>query len=367
MTATEARGVVHVLGELRASGAEVLVLGEARRLPHRPVRVIATGPTVGEAASTFVEQGIDVVHIPFAPDPRWLLAIRAAVPGRSVVHVHPEQASFWVGLTLRLGRLRVVRSIHSVFLFDGWLRIKRTVQRQVLSGLGVSHVAVSDEVARNERTRFGLRTTTLRNGPEERFIASGATREQRPEVRCIATVGNCEHRKNHRAVIEALAELRQDGVELRYLHAGSARSDDDDEPALAERLDVADLVDRRGVTDPLAVLTEADVFVMPSLREGIPLAALEAIAAGVPTVVADVPGLRGLAGVPGLWWSGTDPSAVAGTLRELRATAAPERHARAAAARRALVSSFSLERRSQALEQLYSRGERTRSGDASCT
>jgi glycosyltransferase involved in cell wall biosynthesis len=47
-----------------------------------------------------------------------------------------------------------------------------------------------------------------------------------------------------------------------------------------------------GVTSLKPVLDSADVFVMPSLYEGFGVAAVEALVAGLPVVLSDVPGLR---------------------------------------------------------------------------
>jgi glycosyltransferase involved in cell wall biosynthesis len=46
------------------------------------------------------------------------------------------------------------------------------------------------------------------------------------------------------------------------------------------------------VLDVVPVLHASDVYVMPSLYEGCPIAAIEAMGAGLPVIFSDVPGLR---------------------------------------------------------------------------
>jgi glycosyltransferase involved in cell wall biosynthesis len=72
------------------------------------------------------------------------------------------------------------------------------------------------------------------------------------------------------------------------------------------------------VGDPSVVLAAADLFVSTSLWEGLPMAVLEAAAAGLPLVLTDVPGNRDIAGVtsavlvpPG------NPQAIAEAIRQL--------------------------------------------------
>jgi glycosyltransferase involved in cell wall biosynthesis len=108
--------------------------------------------------------------------------------------------------------------------------------------------------------------------------------------------------KNHLSLIEALSLLRDRHENIVYLHAG----DETLEVGTSER----DLVMKLGMSDmvhflgPVArveeVLNATDLFVMPSLREGLGIAAIEALAAGVPTLLADSPGLRDLAAAVGL-------------------------------------------------------------------
>jgi len=72
--------------------------------------------------------------------------------------------------------------------------------------------------------------------------------------------------------------------------------------------------------DPGLALGAADVFLFPSLTEGMPNAVLEAMWAGLPVVAADLPALRELAGEESGLRLVTEaaPEAFAAVLRELR-------------------------------------------------
>src|ERR1700719_3787798 len=108
----------------------------------------------------------------------------------------------------------------------------------------------------------------------------------------IVAVGALEPRKGHRYLIEAIAALAQSGVALKCLIAGdgSIRSDLDRE---ITELGCSARVTMLGrLDDPRDLLWASDIFAMPSLKEGLGVAALEAMACGLPAIASAVGGLR---------------------------------------------------------------------------
>ena len=90
-------------------------------------------------------------------------------------------------------------------------------------------------------------------------------------------------------------------------------------------------------SDVSAVLAAADVFVLPSLSEGLPLALLEAMLAGLPIVASDV-GEVGVAlaqGEAGLLVEPGNPAALAAAIDHLLHDLDHARHLGESAARRA--------------------------------
>jgi glycosyltransferase involved in cell wall biosynthesis len=110
----------------------------------------------------------------------------------------------------------------------------------------------------------------------------------------IVSVGNCSDVKNHPEILRAVSLLPATVAPL-YLHVGKELADQP-ERALAAELNLAERVRFLGSQgDPRQFLWAADVYVMPSLREGLGISALEAIAAGVPAVLANIDGLADIA------------------------------------------------------------------------
>src|SRR5664280_325926 len=299
--------VLHVLNELRPSGAETMLSVAAPHWARAGVvtTVLSTGAEEGVFAEVFRKQGVRVIHLPFRRHPRYFLKLfhllREERP--DVVHLHPERASVWMAATARLARVPgVVRTVHHIFEFDGLLRFKRTIGRFLLSKLlGVLMVTNSPTNLNNEVRRFKYRPQLIPNWYDEgAFVPpslefrdeSRRTFRIAPESVAIATLGGCAIYKNHDLLIQALANVPDS--RFTYLHIGLEDSGHS-ERRLAERLGVGQQVYFLGpVDDAVTALAAADVFMMPSSAEGFGIAAVEAIATGIPAVLADVPCLSDL-------------------------------------------------------------------------
>jgi glycosyltransferase involved in cell wall biosynthesis/protein-tyrosine-phosphatase len=170
----------------------------------------------------------------------------------------------------------------------------------------------------------------------------------------IGTAGRLCPVKGQDTLLRAARLILDQEPRARFVIAGDGPLDGDLK-ALAARLGVDHacmfLGARRDVTDVIAAM---DVFVLPSLNEGLPMAVLEAMALAKPVVVSNVGGLpevmrhreSGLLVPPG------DHAALAGACLE----AARDREWAArlgAQARRTVESEFSHEHNGRALVDLY--------------
>jgi glycosyltransferase involved in cell wall biosynthesis len=297
--------VVHVLAELRPSGAETMLLAAVPYWREAGIEtyVVSTGSTVGDFSQNFTAASVITDHQPFAKTPGFFFGLyrffKRTKP--DVVHIHTERASVWIAITASLARVpRLVRTVHHVFEFDGWLRWKRLLGRRFMRRiLGVRLVTNSPSNVANEIARFGYTPAYVPNWYDDQsfHLASPADRTKARALFGLAvndfavvTIASCASYKNHDLIIRALSRLDSDRVV--YLHAGSEQ-EGEPERELATALGVGVRVRFLGVVEsPSSVLAAADLFLMPSEVEGFGIAALEALAVGTPSVLADVPGLR---------------------------------------------------------------------------
>lgn len=331
--------VLHVLNELKPSGAETMLRCAAPHWHEHGIEceLLATGASEGEYADVLRDSGYPVHHLPRKRGFSYFAAYRAFLRrgGYQVVHQHAESASYWMGLAAFSAGAGLVRTVHNNFAFDGNLRWRRALQRRHLQRLGVTHVAIAPGVQRNELERFGVHSHLILNWVDVvRFTpVSPAERAQararwafRDDDLVLVTLGNCSRVKNHGVLIDALARTA-DLAHLKYLHVG-LEDDARSERAQAERLGVADRIRFCGwMPEAREALAAADLYVMPSLYEGFSIAALEALGVGLPALLARVNGLRDLGLLfPGLIFAEPECDALASTLRGFAALDPAHRH-----------------------------------------
>jgi len=292
-----------------------------------------------------------------------------------VVQTHLLRSLDFLALSLKAGRdLKVYWTFHNAN-FDlrrdhlrrhGWLLGAKRQAHHALYALGSGRanglIAVSPEVKESiPVTMAGVpadKIVVIPNGVDTRRYRQSARRETtRAQLglsageRVVAVVATFKTQKGHRYLIEAARTLANEFPNARYLLIGDGelRSDIERQIAAAGLEAPFRLLGTR--SDVPELLAAADLFVLPSLWEGLPMALIEAMAAGLPVVATDVSGTRGvmLDGETGLLAPPGDAAALARAIAALLAE--PERAARmGAAGRRRVERHFSA--RKQAADHL---------------
>ena len=135
----------------------------------------------------------------------------------------------------------------------------------------------------------------------------------------VGSLGRLHPQKGFSDLLTAFAQVRQRIPSVRLFVAGDGELRDDLE-AQARSLGMAAVVTFAGVrADVSEVLAALDVFVLPSLWEGMPNAVLEAMASGLPVVATAVGGTPEVVvdGVTGLLVPPQDPGALAQAIGHL--------------------------------------------------
>ena len=107
----------------------------------------------------------------------------------------------------------------------------------------------------------------------------------------LVSVGRLVYQKAHEVLIACMPDVLKEfpNVKVLIFGEGPLRTD---LQAQIEKLDLSNSVKLPGKTDQIAQhLASADIFVMPSRWEGLPIALLEAMSAGLPSVATKVEGV----------------------------------------------------------------------------
>jgi glycosyltransferase involved in cell wall biosynthesis len=168
----------------------------------------------------------------------------------------------------------------------------------------------------------------------------------------VICVAKMLEQKGHRHLIAALAarsRVEGDAIHLVLVGDGPLRSEIASDVHRAGLTDRVHLLGAR--SDVPRLLSAADAFVLPSLWEGLPMALLEAMAAGLPVIATSVSGTRQVVedGRTGILVTPADSNALAQAISRVVADAAL-RGRLGRAARAHVRAEFSVDR--QALRHL---------------
>jgi glycosyltransferase involved in cell wall biosynthesis len=248
------------------------------------------------------------------------------------------------GLSARLGaRLAGVRARH-VLTVHGTEARRNEAVIGMLAPLLFDRVLPVSDLLRRDLVRFSLPRR------RDRFQVAHAGIDPPPEPatrrKTVGVVARLVGRKGHRVLLEAWDEVMRDasseGWQLVIVGDGPLKAEI---AADVRRRNLQASVQLRGaVPQASAIIGEFEIVALPSLREGLPLVLIEAMAAGCAVVATAVPGSRELAGggAPMLVPPG-DAAALARALLDLMGDA--ERRATLAEAGRRRFSSAFTRRR----------------------
>ena len=300
----------------------------------------------GQWVDDIRQRGIKVETVPMSRelnplrDPRSVAELARCFRRNTfdVVHTHTPKAGLLGPLAARIARVPViVHTIHGLLFHDAqstarrslyWLPEKMTA---TLCHHLLSQSSEDIEVCARTRICRAGKVSYLGNGIDtERFKTPMA--ELRRSARAalgfgdndfvIGSVGRLVYEKGFGELFQAAEKVRAACPQVRFLVIGPEENDQSD-AIPSER--IRELANRgivlfAGMRTEMSVSYAAmDAFVLPSHREGIPRACMEAAASGLPVIATNIRGCREVVvnGVTGILVPVHDPAKLADAIERL--------------------------------------------------
>ncbi len=306
------RRILHLITRLPIGGAERLLLGILRNLdPNEFESVVCCIQDRGELADEVEALGIPVIALDLMQrggyDRAVVPSLRRIMRERHIdlIHTHLYHANLYGRLAARKESIAAIASVHNTYKKRKWYR--HLINRWLVGKTFVV-TAGSEDVEKDLLTVDRLPKNKVVRLPNSIDLSRVNTPHSKAEAKqrfgfaekdlVIGTVGRVEEQKGHIFLLEAFTKLRQrpDGQRLKLLLVGDGRLLSQLKE-VTERLGISEAVRFPGNIPELADVYRAiDLFAMPSLWEGLSLAMLEAMAAGLPMVATEVGGARDVLG-----------------------------------------------------------------------
>lgn len=290
--------IAHVIESLQVGGAEVLVTTLCRLQQERGHDVaVHCLSQAGPLAQQLGENAIPVhVHSGLS---NWqqLASLSRSFrrTSRHVVHCHNVGATIFGAIAARLaGTPAVISTRHG--------SISPTGKRRWLSGVAGRLcdfvVAVGEPTHRVLAAEWGAiprRIVTIRNGASPARTSPSSTNSPEKHGLTAIMVARLAPPKDPATLLHAVALAIRDVPDLHLWIVGDGVLMPEVRE-LTSQLNIADRVSLFGQQENVGTyLAAADLFVLSSLSEGVPVSLLEALAAGLPFIVSNVGGMPEIA------------------------------------------------------------------------
>lgn len=221
-----------------------------------------------------------------------------------IVHCHTPVAAICTRLACRRERhrgLRVYYTAHGFHFYSGapfknWLLYYPA--EWICSWWTDVLITINQEDYRRAKEKLHAKKTTYVQGVGidlEKFQPDAASAEKKREELglektdvMMLSVGELSQRKNHAVVIRALHDLKD--LHVKYFICGTGALQEN-LSSLIKELQLEKQVVLLGYrTDISELLHATEIFILPSLQEGLPVALMEAMASGLPCIASRIRG-----------------------------------------------------------------------------
>ncbi len=292
------RSILHLIDTTGPGGAETIFIQLADMMRSRGYQSVVVIRGAGWVQEQLESRGISPVIIDakgsFNVSFLWSLVRLIRQHKITLIHSHLLGSNVYAAMAGLLTRVPVVATYHGMVDVSPSERFRWIKHMAMRWGIS-RYVTVSEGLKANVLEQGLLRaeaTTVIYNGIDISRYGLTDKKALRQELGfsddtiVVGCLGNVRKAKAYDILIEAAADIKKRFPRVRFVVAGHQKPDLMAElDAQMEALDVTDRVSFIGFTeDSAAILSQLDLFLLPSVSEGFSISTIEAMATGLPVM-----------------------------------------------------------------------------------
>ncbi|HMB26306.1 MAG TPA: glycosyltransferase [Patescibacteria group bacterium] len=287
--------IVYIIGRLAYGGAEKALLDLCRKINKQKFEItVVVLQEDNPLAEQFEDAGVKVhfmrkkTKFDFSIIKKLAEYLEIIKP--DIIHTHLFAADFWGGQAARsAGVKKIISTRHDVIKEDFWRNLLGKRMRRSFNKVIAVSKAIRDYLIKVEKVSLE-KVKVIYNGLDiSKFYISDPDLFTSGKLR-IGSVGRLNKEKGHKHLIRACRLIKNNNWELTLVGDGPLRGELEES---VKALGIEEKVKFTGnVSDVRPYLEKMDIFVLPSVTEGLSLAVLEAALSGriiVATKVGGVP------------------------------------------------------------------------------
>lgn len=305
--------VLHVVGNMGIGGIETLIMNIYRNIDRDKVQFdfLIHNPTEGEYAEEIKKLGGHIYRMPVLRDKTrtyyWrYFEYKSALKKFflehkeiKVLHGHmTNTASIYMPIAMKYGNVKCcIAHSHQTEATPGLSGVVTNILQRHLEKIATDYFACSEEAAKwiysIEIVENG-KVKIIHNGTDvEKYHFDSVEHEKIKNQMghsgkiVFGNVARFKKQKNHEFLIDIFAEIHKMNQNTVLILVGQGELEENMKEKVA-KLGLDDCVEFLGArNDVPTLLKDFDVFLLPSLFEGLPLVGIEAQAAGLPMITSN--------------------------------------------------------------------------------
>ncbi len=229
-----------------------------------------------------------------------------------IIHAHTRVTQVLASYLSKITKIPFVSTCHGFF--------RRNLGRQLYPCWGDRVIAISEAVKKHLMIDFYVKEEKVKlvhNGIDiNQFKITAKRSDANYKSKTVGIIARLSTVKGHKYLIEAMAEVIREFDDARLFIFGQGKIKYELIKQAQSLKILKQVFFLPSISNTAEVLQEIDIFVMPSIQEGLGLSILEALACGVPVVASNVGGIPSIIkhDVSGLLVEPANPMAIAGAI-----------------------------------------------------